>query len=43
MLQMMYSGGGWMMMGICALALVVLVLAGAASIKYLFFDKRSGS
>lgn len=40
---MMDSGfGGWLMMGAGFLVFVVLILAAAALIKYLFFAGRSG-
>lgn len=32
--------GGWLMMGLGILVVVLLVLAIAALIKYLFFDRR---
>lgn len=40
---MMGCGGGWWMMGTHVVGFVVLILAGAALVKYLFFSHRAGS
>ena len=49
MMQNMMHGGmmsgadGWFMMGAHAAVFVVVILAGAALVKYLFFSPRAGS
>ncbi len=43
-MQSMMSGvAGWFMMGTYVVGLAVLILAGAALIKYLFFSQRIAS
>lgn len=34
----MMGGGSWLMMGGCAIGAIVLLLVGAAAVKYLFFS-----